>query len=278
MDLKHFLDYHLLEFGGFTLVAGNIISAAVILLIAKAVMMVIGYSLQKRVRKNHLDAGNAFAIRQIAKYLVWTFAIVMSLQALGVNISLILAGSAALLVGIGLGLQQTFKDFFSGILLLVEGSVKVGDVIELNQMVCTVHKIGMRTTTVITHDDAVIIVPNSLITSEIIINWTHSDKIARFQVKVGVAYDSNTDLVQQLLLESVGEHELKVGTPSVKLSDFADSAMIFELNFWSDDIIRIGQIKSDTRLRILSKFRENGIQIPFPQLEVAVQPQSQHAK
>ena len=273
-SVKEALEFTLLQFGKFHLQVGNLVSVAIILFIARFFSYLIQKGLNRRVKSGGLDKGSSFAIMQIAKYLIWTFAFISCIQAAGIDISFILAGSAALLVGIGLGLQQTFKDFFAGIVLLIEGVIKVGDVIEFEGMVCTVHKIGLRTATVITHDEAMIIVPNSKFTSESVINWTHSQKIARFHVEVGISYDTNEELVKKTLLGCLDASEKKAGEPSVHISSFEPSFVLYKLSFWSHDIFHASIVKSEIRFRILREFRDQKIKIPYPQMEVNISSQN----
>jgi small-conductance mechanosensitive channel len=263
--INELLNIQVLKIGAYSLSVANLVSAAAVLLIGWLLILIIHKSFKRRVKLRLMDKGNAFAITQIARYVIWTIALLLALQNLGVNISFILAGSAALLVGVGLGLQQTFKDFFAGIIILIDGSVKVGDLIETDGTICHVQKIGLRTAIVVTHDDVEIIIPNSKLTSESLINWTHADKIARFHVDVGVAYDIDVEKVTELLHNCVDNKEKKVGKTSVILKSFQDSAMLFHLYFWTDDIIHVEEVKSAIRCRILEKFKQHNIQIPFPQ-------------
>lgn len=128
------------------------------------------------------------------------------LGTIGVKVTLLLAGSATLLVGIGLGLQQTFNDIISGIILLSERSIEVGDVLEVDGDVVLIESIGVRTSKAINRDDISIIIPNSLITASKVINWSHQSKQTRFKIDIGVAYGIDVDLVIKTLEESTFEH------------------------------------------------------------------------
>jgi small-conductance mechanosensitive channel len=194
------------------------------------------------------------------------------LQLFGFNLSVLVAGSAALLVGVGLGLQNLFSDFVSGIILLVDSSVKVNDVIELNGLVCTVQEINLRTTTVLTRDDKYIILPNSDLTRNQLINWTHSDLASRFEVTVGVDYSSDIHQVIQILKKAVDSQNnvLKEPNPFIRFTDFGDSSLNFSVIFWSEELFRIETTKSDLRIKIFELFKENNITIPFPQRVVHI--------
>jgi small-conductance mechanosensitive channel len=178
-----------------------------------------------------------------------------------------LGGSAALLVGFGLGIQSLFSDFVSGIILLVDSSVKVNDIIDIDGLVCKVQEINLRTTTVLTRDDKYIIVPNTDLTRNQIINWTHSDLASRFEITVGVDYSSDVNLVMKILKESVDQQEgiLRKPAPFVRFTDFADSSLNFSVFFWSEEVFRVENIKSEIRVRIFEMFAESKIKIPFPQ-------------
>jgi small-conductance mechanosensitive channel len=197
---------------------------------------------------------------------------VIGLQILGFNLSVLMAGSAALLVGIGLGLQNLFSDFVSGIIILVDSTVKVDDIIEINGMVCQVQEINIRTTTVLTRDDKYIILPNSDLTRNQLINWTHSAISSRFEVSVGVDYSSDVKLVMKILKEAVDKQKgvLKMPSPFVRFTDFGDSSLDFSIIFWSEEVFRVENIKSEMRIRIFELFNSNNITIPFPQRVVHI--------
>jgi small-conductance mechanosensitive channel len=195
---------------------------------------------------------------------------------IGLKLNMLLAGSAALLVGVGLGLQNTFNDFVSGIILLFEGTIKVGDVLEIDNDVVKIQQLGLRTSSAINRDDISIIIPNSLLITSRVINWSHQSKKTRFRIKVGVTYGSDVDLVLKILKESAYEHpEVKNRSSiSARFVDFGNSSLDFELLFFSTDIFRIENIKSDIRKTINRKFIENNITIPFPQMDVHIKRQN----
>jgi len=177
-----------------------------------------------------------------------------------------------LLVGVGLGLQQTFTDIISGIILLVEGSTKIGDVLEIDGDVVMIKHIGLRTSRGLNRDDIVVIIPNSQITTNKVINWSHQSKKTRFRINVGVAYGSNVDLVIKILEESALEHPdiTEKTLIEARLIDFGNSSLDFQVLFYSNNAFRIEKVKSDIRKIINKKFIENGIIIPFPQLDLHV--------
>ena len=223
-------------------------------------------------RFKKLDPGTTYALYQIIKYVVWIVAIGLLLENIGVKVTLLLAGSAALLVGVGLGLQQTFNDVISGIILLSERSIKIDDVLDIDGDVVKILSIGLRTSKALNRDDITIIIPNSLITTSKVINWSHQSEKTRFRIAVGVAYGSDVDKVIQILEESAIEHPDVYDRELVeaRLMNFGISSLDFELLFFSNNSFRVGKLKSDIRRIINKKFTENNIVIAFPQLDVHV--------
>lgn len=233
----------------------------------------IKFVIYRQVRRRGLDRGSMVAIVQLISYLVYTIALVLLLESLGLKISVLLAGSAALLVGIGLGLQQVFYDLVSGIILLFEGTIRVDDVVEINRdLVGRVKHIGLRTSKIETREDTSIIVPNSKFISGDVVNWSHFAKSTRFKVGVGVAYGSDVQLVKSVLLSvAQGHKELEPSpAPFVRFCAFGDSALQFELYFWTSETFGVENIKSDLRFAIEAKFREHGISIPYPQIDLHI--------
>jgi small-conductance mechanosensitive channel len=184
--------------------------------------------------------------------------------------TILLGGAAALLVGVGLGLQQTFNDFTSGIVLLFERSVAVGDILEFGDKIGIVQQIGMRSSILETRGNVSLVVPNSKLVNDSIINWTHFSSKVRFSVDVGVSYGCDTKLVKKLLLEIANDspYVLQYPAPFVRFQDFGDSSLNMSLYFFSRNCIIIEDIKSDIRFNIDAAFRENKIIIPFPQRDL----------
>ncbi len=254
--------------GHFTLT--NTLEAITTLLIAWLIIWVMtNIILQSYYKRKNVDVGNQYAFNQLLKYVVYVIAMLIALQNnLHFNLNILLGGAAALLVGIGLGLQQTFNDLISGIILLFERTIEVGDVVEVGGLVGTVTRIGIRTSVVLIRDNTSVVVPNSKFITDNVVNWSHNDeKKVRFQIAVGVAYGSDTELVKKTLLKVADENPDVLQRPAsfVRFVDFADSSLNFELHFWSRNFIRIEDVKSDLRFQIDADFRKNGIEIPFPQ-------------
>ena len=269
-SIQHILEYNIFTIDEYSLSVYHVLKLLLLYLIAKAVLWLILKTLDKRYRNKNLDKGSKYALFQIIKYLIWLMVIVLSLETIGVKVTILIAGSAALLVGIGLGLQQTFNDIISGVILLVEGSIKVGNILDVSGEAVKVRRIGLRTSIVEDRNEIVIILPNSKIVNDQVINWSHNNKRARFIIKVGVAYGTDVDLVIKILIESALEHPecIKEKVPVARLIDFGESSLDFCLYFWSAEMFRIDQVKSDIRRNIVRKFHENGVTIPFPQRDL----------
>ncbi len=249
----------------------NIVAAVSILLVARLFTWIfIHLVLDSYYRSKEINLGSQYAINQLLQYFVYIIAILMVLEALGITLTVLWGGAAALLVGLGLGLQETFKDFFSGIILLFERTVEVGDIVVVDGLVGRVKRIGLRTSLVETRDNFSVIVPNSKLVVDKVVNWSHGDAKARFTVNVGVAYGSDTALVKKLLLEAARENAfvLRYPAPFVRFVDFGSSSLDFELHFWSQELMPIENVKSDLRFEIDQAFREHGVTIPFPQRDV----------
>ncbi len=274
------IDYTIYEFKeadgetvSFALKISSILAAILVLFIARLITWVLTevflYSYFKR---TNIDPGSRYALNQLLKYVIYLFAIVIAFQQLGIKTTLFLGGLAALLVGVGLGLQQTFNDFFSGIILLFERSVELGDVLTVDGMVGKVKKIGVRASLIETRENVTVVVPNSKLVTQNVVNWSHEDPKVRFWIQVPVPYGSDTKQVKEILLNAAKQSPYILGYPSafVRLTDFADSALMFELHFWSMSFIIIEDVKSDLRLQVDQMLSEADIRIPFPQRDVWV--------
>mgnify|MGYP003624214528 FL=1 len=210
------------------------------------------------------------SIFKFIKYLVYVVVILFTMSAAGINITILITASAALFVGLGLALQDIFQDIIGGVFIIVDKSLRVGDIIEIDNRVGKVFEIKLRTTRAITRDDKVIIIPNHKFISDIVYNYTQNHKTTRELVRIGVAYGSDIELVTKLLLEVVGTQRsiLKSPKPFVIFEDFGDSALIFTVNFYLTDSFTDPKIKSEVRYKIDTAFRKNNISIPFPQRDI----------
>jgi small-conductance mechanosensitive channel len=193
-----------------------------------------------------------------------------TLDASGVDIKVLLTASAAIFLGLGFALQQLFQDLISGIFIILDQSLRVGDIIEVDGKVCKVEKISLRSTRALTINNRVMVIPNHKFLSDILFNWTQNSKEVRERIDVGVAYGSDTRLVEKVLLKAVTENEqvLKFPAPVVLFGNFGDSSLDFSVYFYTDDAFTSPKLLSDLRFKIDQEFRTNGITIPFPQRDV----------
>ncbi len=268
--LNEILAYELIHIGEHTLHVYSLAVVLLIILFTRAILWMIKKTLFRHKKFKKLDAGSAYALFQIIKYFIWILAFGFMLESLGIKVTVLVAGSAALLVGVGLGLQQTFNDIVSGIILLSERSIKIDDVLEIDGDIVKIRHIGVRTSVGLNTDDISIIIPNSLITTNKVINWSHQSKRNRFSIEVGVAYGSNVDLVLSILEESANTHpDTDDHTlTEARLVNFGNSSLDFEVLFFSKNIFRISKVKSDIRRTINQKFAVHNITIPFPQIDL----------
>ncbi len=207
------------------------------------------------------------SVYNFLQYFLYLAVMLIGLQNMGVELTAIFTASAALLLGVGLALQTFFQDIISGIFILVDRSVSVGDILEIDSYVCHVTEIKLRTTRAVTMENKVLIIPNHKYLTTIIYNWTENDSVIRAEVEVGVDYNSDVRLVESLLLKAATEHEHVLKTPEsfVLFTNFGDSSLNFKLVFFLQNSFSFALIKSDVRFRINTLFKENNISIPFPQ-------------
>lgn len=221
---------------------------------------------------DEVDKDKFNSLFSFSKYFIYVIVIIIALDSLGIKISVLLAGSAALLVGLGLGLQTLFQDIISGIFMLLDKTIHLNDVIEVDGKIGKVFEINLRTTRAITIDDKVIVIPNHIFLTNNLYNWTQNGRLIIESVKVGVAYGSDVEKVKQLLIEAAVENSKvsKAKKPSVLFSNFGDSSLEFILRFSTTQSFISPVIKSELRFAIDKKFRENNIQIPFPQRDIHI--------
>lgn len=270
--INHILEVVIFRVGKVEIMTSTLLIVLLIIIATRVLLWIIRKAIFRKQSRVGIEMSNAYSLYQIIKYLLWIISILFIMQTLDISITVLLAGSAALLVGIGLGLQQTFNDFISGIILLIEGTTKVGDVLEVDGQVLKIQEIGIRTSKGLSRDDIMVIIPNSYITTNKVINWSHQSMKTRFRISVGVAYGSDVDLVVKVLEKSALEHpEIKDKEHiEARFVDFGNSSLDFQLLFFSDNVFRIEKVKSEIRKIINRKFIENKITIPFPQVDLHV--------
>jgi small-conductance mechanosensitive channel len=262
--MKEILNNELFEIGGIELKISTLIVFAIFIAVVSLVI-----SLLKRViyRSNRLSTSEKFSINKILRYAIILIAFIIGLRILGFDITVLLAGYAAVLVGLGFGLQNIFNDFISGIILLLDGSLKVDDIVEVNGRIYVVQEINFRTTTVLGRDENYVILPNSELTKNRVVNWTYNSKVSRFQVDIGVDYATDViDIMETLkAVAKTTPRVLEKPQPFVRFENYGESSLDFSVYFYTTEIFRAENIKSDMRVKIFTALKAKGINIPFPQ-------------
>lgn len=279
VDFLEFLSYELIPNDYFTLSFAQIIGIILVIFLSKVLVNFVKLFITRRIKeKTNMDVGTEFVYVQFAKYFIYLFAFMLCLRILEVDLTVFLTGSAALLFSIGLGIQDVFKDIFSGFVLLVEGKLKVGDIVEIyntgntDNVVAKIVKINVRTTQIETRNGNFLIVPNNKLTQEYIENWSHGSTLSRFSITVSIAYGSDTELVKNLLKQAALGHP-KVNKKEevlVRLRDFGDNGLEMELIFWAEQSWEVNIYKSDLRFEIDRLFRKHNIEIPYPQRDLHI--------
>ncbi len=225
----------------------------------------------KVLARSKLDIGTQYVIARVAGYVVLVLGFAIGLESMGVDLSTLKVVAGALGIGIGFGLQNVANDYVSGLIILAERPVQVGDRLDLGGgTVGKVVLIGARATQLLTDENIIIIVPNSQFVSNRVINWTHMDPRVRFSIPVGVGYGSDPHLVEKLLLEvaAATPQVLKDPAPTVAFKQFGDNALNFELRIWSS--AAEARLDSQINFAIWDKFKERHIEIPFPQRDLHI--------
>ncbi|MGB4845355.1 MAG: mechanosensitive ion channel domain-containing protein [Ferruginibacter sp.] len=272
--MKEFLEYKIFELGKFVLTPGKIGALLFTIIITWFFLTMFKRYLIHKKYVSQGEKGRRLSLYQLVRYFTWVLVISIGITIMGFDVTILVAGSAALLVGIGFGLQNIFSDLISGLFMLFERKVKVGDVMEVDNIVGRVVAINLRTSELLTRDGYNIIVPNHKFITENVVNWSHNSFDRRFEIQVGVSYSSDVDLVTRILMDcAMSQKELikeKEHKPSIRFQDFGDSSLVFLLMFWTSDIFPVEQIKSEMRYKIFKAFKENNVVIPFPQRDVHI--------
>jgi small-conductance mechanosensitive channel len=250
----------------------NLFYAFLIVLLTKGVVRFWQYILRdKLLDQSGLEPGLKDSVISITVYLVWGIGILIALHAFGLNATSLAVVFGALGIGLGFGLQNIFNNFISGIILLFERPIQVGDAVEVNGLWGIVRKINVRSTQVQTYDNASLIIPNADFISAQVTNWSFQDLRLRRTVSVGVAYGSDVDLVKKTLEEIADSihNVLKYPKPEVLFSDFGDSALIFRLRVWTN-LDYMLSVESEIRFEINRLFNEKNIEIAFPQRDLHI--------
>ena len=273
ISFKEFLTYDIIQFSKLKINFFQIIFIIATIIGGKLLINLLKLYYNKKFRKkSHHDTSSEYVYGKTTTYIIYMVVFFLCLQELNINAGVFLGGSAALLVGIGLGLQDVFKDWVSGLILLYEGSMKIGDIIEIGDskfpepIVARILKINVRTTEIETRDGNVILIPNAKLTQEYVENWTHSKQIMRFRVDLAIAFNSDTELAVKLVRQAALSHPKvnKRAETLVRLREFSDRGLELELLFWADQTWDSNHYKSEIRFEIDRLFRHYKIEIPVP--------------
>lgn len=281
--LDKFLNYDIFKIGDFELTPGIIVMAVLLLVITWALIKGVKRVIVGKRQEDNVEFGRRHSIYMILKYLLYVLSFVLMLEIIGIGVNALLVGSAALLVGIGMGLQNIFSDLVSGLFLLFERPIEIGDVIEVDNVVGRIHSIRLRHTVVLDRDGVNLIVPNHKFITEKVINWSHNIEERRFMVQVGVDYSSDPMQVSRILKAIANENSFIIKKNAqypimVRFADFGDSSLDFQLFFWTRHSFIVENIKSDLRFRIHDEFKKEGVAIPFPQRDLHIRSGSLGAK
>ncbi len=262
-----------IQIGSFSFSLINFVEAILIFALLMLATRALQHLLEHRIfPKTRLDVGMRNSLKTATGYIGLILAVMLAISAIGLDLSNLAIVAGALSVGIGFGLQSVVNNFVSGLILLIERPVKVGDWIVVGAHEGYVKRINVRATEIQTFQRSSVIIPNAELISTALVNWTHKDTLARVSVPVGVAYGSDTALVQKLLLNCAKEHN-RINTwpqPFVLFQDFGESSLDFELRFFIAQADEVFRVASDIRFAIDNAFREHGVEIPFPQRDIHI--------
>ncbi|MGY6560427.1 MAG: mechanosensitive ion channel family protein [Nitritalea sp.] len=247
-----------------------VFSVFVLLLVAEWIKKTV---VRRILPRYQIEPGTRQSIGTILKYIILTAGFFSIMQTNGIDLSAfgILAG--ALGVGIGFGLQNITNNFISGLIILFERPIKVGDRIEVANVTGDVVKISARSTTITTNDNISVIVPNSYFIDSEVINWSHNDRMVRFNFPVGVSYKEDPEHIRKILMEIAREHPgvIEDPAPDILFDEFDDSSLNFNMRVWTTDFTNKPKVlKSELYYKIFKRFQEEGVEIPFPQRDLHI--------
>jgi small-conductance mechanosensitive channel len=260
-----------LEVGQFRISLARILFGIVLFIaLLFATRLFQGWLREKAVQQTRMDPGLANSIDTVVGYAGTALAALLAISYAGLDVTNIAIVAGALSVGIGFGLQSIVNNFVSGLILLIERPIKVGDRVVIGDQQGLVRRISVRATEVETFDRASLLVPNSELITGRVLNWTHRDTTAAFNVKVGVAYNSDPEQVIAILLKCAADHPqvLQTPPPTAVLEGFGDSALLFNLRISLPDIGAGVGVQSDLRIAMFKALGAAGIEIPFNQVDV----------
>lgn len=245
-----------------------LISGAILLTLASGVSNAAETKINK---SKSLAPSSRVLLGKAIRFSLLSFAVIFAVSSAGIDLTALAVFGGALGVGIGFGLQKIVSNLICGIILLVDRSIKPGDIIEVEGTFGWVNSLGARCTSILTREGKEYLIPNENIITQPVINWSYSDNYVRHSVKIGVSYSSDIDLVTKLILEAVEENPriLKYPEPNCFLEGFGDSSVNFDLRVWiTDPQNGVANITDQILRSVWKKFKENGVEIPFPQRDL----------
>jgi len=266
---RQILDFTLFQLGGHSITVLHV-AMFVTALIATHIFARITKRVLNRYLLAKVEPAPRYVIVRFTQYLVWIGGIFVALGLLNVDLTALTVVAGALGIGIGFGLQNVVNNLVSGVVLLLEQPVRFKDRISVENVEGQVENINFRATTIVTNDNISMIVPNSEFINQTVVNWSHGDPRIRIHVPVGVAYGSDVHVVTETLLDVARKADgvLQAPAPEVRFLEFGDSSLSFELLVWSDEPPNHHRLRSQLNYAIDAAFRENGIEIPFPQRDL----------
>jgi len=270
--LQKILAYPLLKLGDTQFTFGTLVKIFFWLLLVLVVDWLLRrFIVHRLLKRTRFDVSLQYAIGKIAGYIFVTLGFFIALEVNGVNLSSLAVIAGAIGVGVGFGLQNIINNFVSGLIILAERPITIGDRVEVGSVAGQVTKISLRSTTVVTNDNIAIIVPNSDFISHAVTNWSHGDPRVRIRLPVGVAYGTDPEKLRNILLEVAKEHPkvLADPAPDVFFNGFGDSSLNFELAVWTAEMSsKPRRFRSELYYAMEKKLRENKIEVPFPQRDL----------
>jgi small-conductance mechanosensitive channel len=249
---------------------GSMLQILAVLSLAQILFWTVRAALRRIFKSSSMEEGTRFMIMRLLRTFIYTLGAIIALETAGVDLQALWFGSAALLVGVGIGLQNFFNDVVSGFVLLFEGGVRVGDELEVDGMLVRVERIDLRSTRVITRFGNLIVMPNGLISGQTVRNFTQGDQASMLRIDVNVAYGTDLDQVKAILLEAAKNEQavIRKDKVSVLFTDFGESGLQFSVFFWVSEPWQRMSISSNIRFKINDAFRQSGVVIPFPQRDL----------
>ncbi len=269
--LQQVLDQPLLMLGGTPVTVGTIAVGVVILLVSIAISVLLQNAMSRALQRRKMgDEGTLAAMRRLVHYAVMLVGTGIALDTIGVNLGALFAAGAVFAVGLGFAMQNIAQNFVSGIILLIERTIKPGDILNVEGTVVRVIQLGVRSTLVRSRDDEDIIVPNSVLVQSMVKNFTLRDALYRIRVTVGVVYRSNMAEVHRLLRDTADQLSWRVRSlePRVFLKEFGDSSVNFEVSVWINDPWDAPAARSKLHQAVWDALEQAGVTIAFPQLDV----------